>query len=45
VFGKVVNGMDVVDDIAKSPTGNQGMHQDVPKETISIDKGERLSAA
>ena len=44
VFGKVVNGMDVVDDIAKTPTGNKGMHQDVPKETISIDKGERLPA-
>ncbi|MGC9216356.1 peptidylprolyl isomerase [Acidithiobacillus sp.] len=45
VFGKVIGGMDVVDDIAKTPTGNKGMHQDVPKETVSIDKGERQSAA
>lgn len=45
VFGRVVSGMDVVDDIAKTPTGNKGMHQDVPKDTISIDKGERLPAA
>ena len=45
VFGKIVGGMDVVDDIAKVPTGSHGMHQDVPKDTISIDKGERLPAA
>lgn len=45
VFGTVISGMDVVDDIAKTPTGNKGMHQDVPKETISIDKGERRPAA
>lgn len=45
VFGKVVSGMDVVDAIAKAPTGNKGMHQDVPKETVSIDKGERVTVA
>ncbi|MFA7496097.1 MAG: peptidylprolyl isomerase [Acidithiobacillus sp.] len=45
VFGKVVEGLDVVDAIAKVPTGNKGMHQDVPKDTVTIDKGERLPAA
>ena len=36
VFGKVVDGMDVVDEIAKVPTGNKGGHQDVPLETVTI---------
>ena len=36
VFGKVVDGMDVVDAIAQVPTGNKGMHQNVPLETVSI---------
>ena len=37
VFGKVTEGMDVVDEIAKVPTGTQSFHQDVPKETIVIE--------
>jgi len=45
VFGKVVSGMEVVDEIAKVPTGNKGMHQDVPEDTITIDKGERIATA
>ena len=36
VFGKVVDGMDVVDEIAQVKTGNKGGHQDVPLETITI---------
>ena len=36
VFGKVVDGMEVVDEIAAVRTGNKGGHQDVPVETISI---------
>jgi peptidyl-prolyl cis-trans isomerase A (cyclophilin A)/peptidyl-prolyl cis-trans isomerase B (cyclophilin B) len=36
VFGKVVDGMDVVDTIAAVPTGNKGGHQDVPVETVTI---------
>ena len=36
VFGKVVGGMDVVDAIAAVPTGNNGGHQDVPVETVTI---------
>ena len=36
VFGKVVEGMDVVDAIAETPTGTRGMHRDVPLENITI---------
>jgi cyclophilin family peptidyl-prolyl cis-trans isomerase len=36
VFGKVVGGMDVVDAIAKVPTGNRGGHQDVPVDPVTI---------
>ena len=36
VFGKVTDGMDVVDAIAKVETGNKGMHQDVPQEPVII---------
>ncbi|MBC8211703.1 MAG: peptidyl-prolyl cis-trans isomerase [Gammaproteobacteria bacterium] len=36
VFGKVTEGMDVVDKIAAVRTGNTGGHQDVPAETITI---------
>jgi len=36
VFGKVTEGMDVVDKIAKVATGNRSMHQDVPLEPVII---------
>jgi len=36
VFGKVTEGMDIVDKIAAVRTGNKGGHQDVPVETITI---------
>ena len=36
VFGKVVEGMDVVDAIAAVKTGSRGMHRDVPQENIVI---------
>ena len=36
VFGKVVDGMDVVNAIKAVPTGNAGMHRDVPKEPVVI---------
>ena len=36
VFGKVSDGMAVVDKIAAVPTSNQGGHQDVPVEAVEI---------
>ena len=36
VFGKVTKGMNVVDKIVNVPTGNYGMHQNVPKQPIKI---------
>jgi cyclophilin family peptidyl-prolyl cis-trans isomerase len=36
VFGKVSDGMDVVDAIAGVKTGNKGGHQDVPLEPVEI---------
>ncbi len=38
VFGKVVSGMEVVDKIRAVPTGNKGMHQNVPLEPVIINK-------
>jgi peptidyl-prolyl cis-trans isomerase B (cyclophilin B) len=40
VFGKVVNGMDVVDEIKGVTTTSSGFHQDVPTEDIIIEKAE-----
>ena len=40
VFGKVVEGQDVVDAIKNVKTGNAGFHQDVPKEDVIIEKAE-----
>jgi peptidyl-prolyl cis-trans isomerase A (cyclophilin A) len=42
VFGKVVNGMDVVDKIRASATGNKGMHQNVPLTPILINSASVL---
>ncbi|WP_374668677.1 peptidylprolyl isomerase [Ramlibacter sp.] len=36
VFGKVVSGMDVVNKIKGVPTGNAGMHQNVPTTPVII---------
>jgi cyclophilin family peptidyl-prolyl cis-trans isomerase len=36
VFGKVIEGMDVVDAIGAVPTGNTGGHQDVPVDAVTI---------
>ena len=42
VFAKVVRGMPVVDQIAQMPTGNRGMHQDVPRDAVEIISAKRL---
>jgi peptidyl-prolyl cis-trans isomerase B (cyclophilin B) len=44
VFGKVVEGQDVVDRIRSVPTGNSGFHQNVPKEDVVITKAEEVAA-
>lgn len=36
VFGKVISGMNVVDKIARQPTGQAGIHKHLPKEPIRI---------
>ncbi len=38
VFGKVVAGHDVVDTIEAVKTGRRGFHDDVPLESVTIDK-------
>lgn len=38
VFGRVVEGMDVVDAIRAVQTTNKGMHQNVPTEPVLIEK-------
>jgi len=40
VFGRVIDGLDVVDKIRMVATGNKGFHQDVPKEDIVIERAE-----
>ncbi len=42
VFGKVTDGLDVVDAIRKVKTGNTGFHQDVPAEDVVIEKASIL---
>ncbi|HEY9148493.1 MAG TPA: peptidylprolyl isomerase [Gammaproteobacteria bacterium] len=45
VFGRVVQGMDVVKAIKSVPTTTKGMHRDVPQQDIIITKAERLESA
>jgi cyclophilin family peptidyl-prolyl cis-trans isomerase len=41
VFGKVVEGMDVVDKIKAMKTGSKGGHQDVPLQDVTIQSVRR----
>jgi peptidyl-prolyl cis-trans isomerase B (cyclophilin B) len=40
VFGKVTEGMDVVDRIKAVATGRSGMHSDVPQKDVLIERAE-----
>ena len=42
VFGKIVEGLEVVDKIKGVKTGSRGFHQDVPVEDVLINKAEVL---
>jgi len=42
VFGEVVEGLDVIDQIKAVKTGNKGFHQDVPVEDVIIEKAEAV---
>ena len=42
VFGKVVEGESVVDQMKNVPTGTSGFHQDVPNETVTIEGTSRI---
>lgn len=43
VFAKVTAGMELVMDMSMTPTGNHGGHENVPLETIVIEKMEQIS--
>lgn len=42
VFGKVIEGMEVVDKIAKIKTKVEGMHEAMPVELVVIEKASRF---
>lgn len=42
VFGKVVEGENVVDQISGVPTGTTAGHQNVPSEPVTIERAEKL---
>jgi cyclophilin family peptidyl-prolyl cis-trans isomerase len=42
VFGRVTDGMDVVDRIAAVPTATRSGHQDVPVEAVIIESARRV---
>jgi peptidyl-prolyl cis-trans isomerase B (cyclophilin B) len=42
VFGEVIDGIEVVNNIEEKPTSTQNGHQDVPEEVIEIEKAVLL---
>jgi peptidyl-prolyl cis-trans isomerase A (cyclophilin A) len=44
VFGKVIEGMEVVDKIRATPTARKGQYGDVPVETVLIKSAQRVKA-
>ena len=45
VFGRVVDGMDTIDRMAKERTGNRRGHDDVPVTDVVIQSARRVEAA
>ncbi len=45
VFGRVVDGMDVIDAIAAVKTGRKGMHDDVPVEPVVVTAAREIDNA
>ncbi|MDP2226060.1 MAG: peptidylprolyl isomerase, partial [Moraxellaceae bacterium] len=43
VFGKVTEGLDVIESIKKVPTGRHGHHSDVPSTPVVIESAEVIS--
>ena len=43
VFGKVVDGMDVINQIKAVRTGSRGYHQDVPLENVVIESAKIIA--
>lgn len=43
-FGRVVEGMDIVQKIAKVPTSRQAGHDDVPVDPVTIERVELVSS-
>jgi peptidyl-prolyl cis-trans isomerase B (cyclophilin B) len=43
VFGKVIEGKDIIDKIASVSTGRRGLHDDVPQEDVLIEKAQVLA--
>ncbi len=41
VFGRVIDGQDIVDTIKKVKTGSKAGHQDVPLEDVIIERAEK----
>ena len=44
VFARVVGGADIVDRIRAVPTGNTGMHQNVPTDDVVLQRAEEVAA-